>query len=124
MCDGEKHAATRVNLRGKMNRYISILFPAAGILYGIYGIYYIITKARLILEYGGTYVGNDIVIAVYIVSAISVILAVVGTRINRKSKKLKPIAWLAVVLTVAVLISWGVLNIGGYIISYGEMIKG
>jgi len=93
-------------------------------LHGMYGILYILTKVRLIFKLGGTHVGNDIIIIVYIVSTIAVIGALIGVRLNSDSKKLKPISWLAAILTVAVLIFWSGLNIGGYIISHGEMIKG
>jgi phosphoglycerol transferase MdoB-like AlkP superfamily enzyme len=107
-----------------MNRYISIFFLAAGMLYGMYGILYILTKFRLIFKHGGTHVGTDIIIIVYIVSIIAVIGALIGFRLNSESKKLKPYSWLAVILTVAVLIFWSGLNIGGLIISHGEMIEG
>lgn len=113
-----------MTVRSEMNRYISIFFPAAGMLYGMYGILYILTKFRLIYKHGGTHVGHDIIIIVYIVSTIAVIGALIGVRLNSESKKLKPISWLSVILTITVFILWSGLNIGGYIISHGEMIKG
>lgn len=107
-----------------MKKFFSIFFPVAGILYGMYGILYILSKSMLILKYGGTHVGHDIILIVYLVSAIAVFGVFIGVRLNGESKNLKPIAWIAALLTLAVLISWGGLNLGGYIIPHGEMIKG